>query len=61
MPYEIRKTGPKSTPWCVYNTETGKNKGCSRSRELAISHMRALYGAEHGWKPTGKKRVSQRS
>lgn len=60
MPYEIRKNGPEKTPWCVYNSETGERKGCSKTKELAISHMRARYGAEHGWKPTGKTRLSQR-
>ena len=60
MPYEIRKNGPKSKPYCLYNTETEERVGCSETRELAVSHMRAKYGAEHGWKPTGKKRLSQR-
>jgi hypothetical protein len=40
MPYQIKKQGSK---YCVYNKDTGENKGCSDSRDMAIKHMRALY------------------
>jgi len=40
MPYELRKEDNK---WCVYNKDTGENKGCSDSEEKGIAHMRALY------------------
>lgn len=40
MPYRMRKSGKK---WCIFNEETGENKGCSDSREMGIKHMRALY------------------
>lgn len=53
MPYELFKKGNQ---WCVRNKESGENKGCSDTKEEAISHMRLLGGVEHGWKPTGKKR-----
>lgn len=53
MPYEIRKQKDK---FCVINTETKENKGCSESEKDAIAHMRLLYGVEHGMKPTGKRR-----
>jgi len=54
MPYEIRKTGPKSKPYCVYNSETGERRGCTPTRERAIAFMRALYHAESGRKFTKK-------
>lgn len=57
MPYKIEQ---RKGEYCLINKETGKNEGCSETKELAISHMRAKYGAEGGWEPTGKKRVSQR-
>lgn len=40
MPYSIRKQGSK---YCVFNKDTGDNKGCSDSREMAMKHMAALY------------------
>jgi len=55
MPYTIRKKGSK---FCVYNTETGENKGCSDDMETAVAHRNVLYGVDKGWKPTGKKRKS---
>ena len=53
MPYEIKKTGPKDKPYCVFDQD-GKNRGCSSSRELAVSHLRALYHAHAGGKFTKK-------
>lgn len=53
MPYEVFRKGSK---WCVRNKDTGENEGCSDTKELAVSHMRALYGVHHGWRPTGKPR-----
>lgn len=43
MPYEIRMQGGKH---CVFNKDTGDNKGCSDSHAKAVAHMRALYAAE---------------
>lgn len=40
MPYQIRK---KDNKWCVYNKDTGEDKGCSDTRAMATKHMRALY------------------
>jgi hypothetical protein len=53
MPYQIKKTSG-SKPWCVFNKDTGDKKGCSKTEEDAIAHMRALYHAESG-KPFTKK------
>jgi len=54
MPYEIRPSMKgKKKQWCVYNTESGENKGCSDTKEDAVSHMRLLYGVSHGMKPRG--------
>ena len=39
MPYERKGK-------CIYNKETGKNMGCSKTTEKAIAHMKALYAAE---------------
>lgn len=47
MPYTLREENNK---WCVYNKDTGENKGCSDSKEMAIQHMRALYAHEPGTK-----------
>lgn len=52
MPYHILKKG---NLWCVYNKQTGEKRGCSPTREKAISHMRALYHAEAGGKFTKNK------
>lgn len=52
MPYKIHQSKGK---WCVKNIDTGENKGCSDSKERAISHQRVLNAVKHGWKPTGKK------
>jgi hypothetical protein len=34
--------------YCVINSDTGENKGCSDSRKMGVAHMRALYAAESG-------------
>lgn len=47
MPYAIRKTGSSDKPFCVFNTETDENKGCSDSRQKAVGHLKALYAAEN--------------
>ena len=52
MPYEIRKVKEE---FCVFNQDTGENKGCSKSEKKAIAHLRLLYFVEHGGKPTGTK------
>lgn len=43
MPYEIRK---EKNQYCVYNKDTGENKGCSDSHDKAVAHMQAMYAAE---------------
>lgn len=45
MPYEVRKNHKK---YCVFNTVTNDNKGCSPTRAKALAHMRALYAVESG-------------
>jgi hypothetical protein len=40
VPYNMKKQGSK---WCVFNKDTGENKGCSDTRAMAVKHMRALY------------------
>lgn len=45
MPYKLEKQGDK---YCVLNTDTGDNKGCSTTRDMAVKHMRALYAVESG-------------
>lgn len=44
MPYEIKPN--KSGKYCVHNKETGKNMGCSDSKEKAKAHMAKLYSVE---------------
>ncbi len=46
MPYQMRKDGPKSKPWCVYNKVTGKRKGCSKTEKMAKRFMAKLYVEE---------------
>ena len=46
MPYTIRKTGPKSKPWCVFNKVTGAKKGCSVTEAMAKKFMAKLYVEE---------------
>jgi len=55
MPYEIRKTGPPSKPWCVFNTETDENKGCSATKTQAKKHLAVLNMREHGIPPKKKE------
>lgn len=43
MPYEVRKDKDK---FCVVNKDTNESKGCSDSREQAVSHLKALYAVE---------------
>jgi hypothetical protein len=43
MPYEIRKAGNE---WEVTNKDTKQSKGKSKSREMAVRHLRALYATE---------------
>ena len=53
MPYIVRKQG---NWWLTVNAESGKIKGKHKSRKLAVSQMKLLYGIESGgWKPTGGK------
>jgi len=47
MPYVVRKTGSKKTPWCVFNKETDESKGCSTTKTKAYAHIRAMMAAEH--------------
>lgn len=44
MPYEMRKQKGK---FCVFNKETGENKGCSMTEKEAIAHMKKMYMVEH--------------
>jgi hypothetical protein len=53
MPYKIVKRGNK---FAIVKKSTGETVGTSTSRAKAESSARARMGAEHGWKPTGKKR-----
>lgn len=46
MPYEVRKANKK---FCVFNSDTNENKGCSDTRKKAVDHMKALYAAENGY------------
>lgn len=55
MPYNIKKQGDE---YCVFNSDTGDNKGCSDSRAKAIRHMRAMYAAEGG-ASMGKKELDR--
>lgn len=50
MPYKIRGK-------CVYNTETGEKKGCSKSVPAAKKFLAVLNMREHGVpeKPASKK------
>lgn len=45
MPYELKKNDRDE--WCVFNKDTGDNKGCSDTKTDAVAHMRALYAAEN--------------
>ena len=52
MPYKMKKDGPDEKPWCVYNTETGDKKGCSKTEAMAKKFMAKLY-LEEGKKEIG--------
>ena len=43
MPYMLKQVSGK---WHVVNKLTGADKGVSVSKEMATSHMRALYAHE---------------
>lgn len=53
MPYSLKKIGKR---YCVINKQTGRQMGCSPTKEKAKSHMRALYHAESGKKFTRSKK-----
>ena len=55
MPYKIVYRKGDKRPWKIVKTTTGKVVGSSTTRANAVSSMRARYGAEHGWHPTGKR------
>lgn len=55
MPYKLQK---RKGEYCVINSDTGENKGCSKSRAMGIRHMRAMYAAEGGAK-MGKKELEE--
>jgi hypothetical protein len=40
MPYELKKSG---SSYEVINKDTKQSKGKSKSKEMALAHMRALY------------------
>lgn len=48
MPYAIRKIGDSEKPWCVVNTSTDDNKGCSKTEAEAKKHLAVLNMREHG-------------
>lgn len=51
MPYKIVK---EKDQYCVQNTDTGENKGCSDTEDMAKQHMQAMYANE---KKPGKKEL----
>jgi hypothetical protein len=53
MPYKIEK---RKNKWVIIEASTGKVVGESDSKSDAESSARARLAAEHGWKPTGKKK-----
>jgi len=52
MPYKLVKEDVK---FCVYNSETGKLRGCHDTMKKAQGQMRLLQAISHGWKPTKSK------
>jgi hypothetical protein len=46
MPYKLDNKGCSEGKYGVINTETGEQKGCSDTREMASAHLRALYANE---------------
>jgi len=53
MPYIIRH---KNNLWLTINTEKNQIKGRHKTKKLAVSQMRLLYGIGSGWEPTGGKK-----
>ena len=45
MPYMVKQKA--NGKWHVVNKLTGEDKGESVTKEMAMSHMRALYAHEH--------------
>lgn len=45
MPWEIRYNKKKkgNKKWCVYNKESGREAGCSETKEKAREFQKALY------------------
>lgn len=52
MPYKINKTDGK---YRVASPHGTKSKGTTK--EKAKAQVRLLRGIEHGWKPTGKRKL----
>lgn len=52
-PYDWKKVGDK---FCVFNQDTKKKEGCSKTKEECIAHMRLLYGIEGGMVPRDQKK-----
>lgn len=56
MPYRMRKT---SQGYCVFNSDTNENKGCSETRGEGVKHMAALYAAEGSDKKEIETRLAE--
>ena len=54
MPAGVRKGKTKDCPWEIYNKDTGKKEGCSKTRVDAQRSANLRNAVAHGWKPTGK-------
>ena len=52
MPYTVKHD---SKGWYVWNEDKKRNYGHSKSKEMAESQMRFLYGVEHGMIANKKK------
>lgn len=46
MPYEIRKDGPESKPYCVYKKDTDKKLGCHETQKKAGAQIGAIEASE---------------
>lgn len=48
MPWKVAKSSkcPKSKPWAVLRSDTGKKVACHPSEAKAKEHMKALYANE---------------
>jgi len=55
MPYKIEKSGKK---YKVKGSD-GKEMSKGTTKTKAEAQKRLLYGVEHGWKPTGKKKIKE--